>query len=326
MYDTIIIGAGPAGVAAAIYAVRREMKTLIIGKEFGGQIVWSGEIGNYPGFKSINNLDLIARLDEHLKSLKVEIKTGEIKVIEKNSDGNFILHTNKESFQARTVIIAMGLEPRRLALAGEEKFNGKGVSYCANCDGPLFRNKTVAVIGGGNSALDAAEVMSKIASKVYLIHRNENFKAFDVLVDEVKTRKNIEMMLNCEIKEISGSNKVEKVRVFNNKTNETKELTLDGIFIEIGRIAHTDLLADLVKRDEWNQIVVDEKCRTSQPGIFAAGDVTPVEFKQISIAVGQGTIAALAAYQYLQLKQGKKADRIIDRSVRKQAGEIEKAD
>jgi len=315
MLDTIIIGSGPAGVAAGIYAVRREMKTLIIGKEMGGQMAWAGDIENYPGFKSIMSFELIEKFREHLVSSGVENLSAEVKKIEKTDEGNYKVYTSKDEYITKTIIIAMGLTPKRLAIEGEEKYNGKGVSYCANCDGPLYKNKTVAVIGGGNAAVDAAEILSKIASKVYLIHRSEKFKAFDILVNEVRERQNIELMENSEVKEILGENKVEKI-IVHNKDNKNTEIALDGIFIEIGRIAHTDLVEELIKRDERGQIVVDEKCRTNSEGIFAAGDVTQTEFKQITVAMGQGTIAALAAYQYIQLKQGKEVKRVMDRSIK----------
>jgi thioredoxin-disulfide reductase len=317
MYDIIIIGAGPAGFTAGIYAARREMKALIIGKESGGQLVWAADIENYPGFKQISNTDLIKKMEEQVKGLGVEVKNTEVNKIEKKKDGNFILYTNKEKFEAKTVIVAIGLTPRRLAIPGEEKFSGKGVSYCANCDGPFFRNKTIAVVGGGNSAIDAAEIMSKIAKKVYIIHRQEEFRAFAAAIKEVKSRKNIEFILNSEVKEISGSQTVQKIKIFNNKTNKETEMDIDGIFIEVGRIAATDLVKDLAERDEKMQILVDEKCKTSTEGLFAAGDVTQVPFKQITIACGQATIAALAAYQYIQEKQGKKASVVLDRSVHK---------
>ncbi len=313
IFDTIIIGSGPAGMTAAIYAARREMKTLVIGKDLGGQIMWASEIENYPGFKSIDNYELISKMQQQVQHLGVEIKMEEVKKIEKNDDV-FNIYTNKETFQAKTVILAMGLSPRRLAIPGEQKLTGKGVSYCANCDGPIYKNKNVAVVGGGNSAFDAAEILSKIAQKVYLIHRREEFKAFDALVDEVKNKSNIEMILNSTIEKISGRNKVEKIKVFNKKEETRKELDVDGVFIEIGRIAHTDLVADLVERDEKNQIIVDEKCQTSTPGLFAAGDVTQVEFKQITVASGQATIAALASYQYLQMRKGEQINNIVDRS------------
>ncbi len=312
-YDTIIIGAGPAGLTAAIYAARREMKALVVGKEIGGQVMWASEIENYPGFKKIDNYELISKMQEQVMSLGVDIKTEEIKKIEKKED-NFILHSNKENFTASTVIIAMGLSPRRLAIPGEKEFTGKGISYCANCDGPFYKNKEVAVVGGGNSALDAAEILSKIAGKVYLIHRREEFRGFESLREEVKNKKNIELVLNSEVKEISGEGKVEKAKVINNKTDKEKEINIAGIFIEIGRIASTDLVGEWVERDKVSQIKVDKKQMTKTPGLFAAGDVVSGEFKQITIAAGEATIAALAAYQYLQQKQGKEIKKILDRS------------
>lgn len=302
IYDTIIIGAGPAAFTAAIFTTRREMKTLIIGRELGGQIVWAGEIENYPGFKSILNFDFIEKFKDHALSCGADFKQEEVKVIEKMTDGNFKLITNREEFVAKTVILTIGLSPRRLAVPGEMEFSGKGVSYCANCDGPLYKGKKVVVIGGGNSAFDAAEVLSKIASEVYLIHRSKEFRAFDGLVNEVRQRGNVKIITEAKIKEIKGQLKVEKI-IYLNSNNQEEELAVDGVFIEVGRIAHTDLVSDLVERDEKMQLVVNQKMETKTPGIFAAGDVTNAsEFKQISIASGQATIAALSAYKYLQSK------------------------
>lgn len=302
IYDTIIIGGGPAAFTAAIFTTRREMKTLIIGRELGGQIVWAGEIENYPGFKSILNFDFIEKFKDHALSCGADFKQEEVKVIEKMPDGNFKLITNKEEFVAKTVILTIGLSPRRLAVPGEMEFSGKGVSYCANCDGPLYKGKRVVVVGGGNSAFDAAEVLSKIANEVYLIHRNKEFRAFDGLVNEVYQRENVKIITEAKIKEIKGELKVEKI-VYLNSNNQEEEIAVDGVFIEVGRIAHTDLVSELVERDEKMQLIVNQKMETKTPGIFAAGDVTNAsEFKQISIANGQATIAALSAYKYLQSK------------------------
>ena len=303
IYDTIIIGAGPAGFTAAIFATRRELKTLIIGQEIGGQVIWAGEIENYPGFKNIQNYDFIERFRDQAISFGAELKEAEVRLIEKLSDDTFKVLTNKEEFLAKTVIVAMGLSPRRLAVAGEVEFSGKGVSYCANCDGPLYKGKTVAVIGGGNAAFDAAEVLSKIANQVYLIHRNKEFKAFDDLVTQVENRANIKILKDTKIKEIKGDKKVEKIIYTNKDTDKDEEIIVDGVFIEIGRIAHTDLVTDFIDRDERMQLIVNSKIETKTPGLFAAGDVTnSSEFKQITIATGQATIAALAAYKYLQSK------------------------
>lgn len=304
MYDTIIVGAGPAGMTAGIYAVRREMKALIIGKELGGQMVWAHEIENYPGFKKIGAFELTQNFKDQALSFGVEIKEAQVEKIEKTEKNTFLVHFGSEVAEGRTIILAMGLSPRRLAIKGEEEFSGHGVSYCANCDGPFFRNKRVAVVGSGNSAFDAAEVLSKIASEVYLLIRNENsIRAFDSLVAEVKKRSNIHLMFNSEIKEIIGDSAVKKANCTNIKENNEFELLLDGIFIEIGRIASTDLVEDFVERTASGQIITNHRCETKTPGIFAAGDVSSLsEFKQISIAVGQATVAALSAYQYLQNK------------------------
>jgi thioredoxin-disulfide reductase len=302
MYDLIIIGAGPAGMTAGIYAARREMKVLIIGAEVGGQMVWASEIENYPGFSKISSFDLIENMRSQTIAAGAEMKIEEVKKIERQENGNFLIYTSRESFETQAVLVAMGLSPRRLAVPGEVEFNGKGVSYCANCDGPFFKNKIVTVVGGGNSALDAAEMMSKIASQVYLIHRNENFKAFETLLDEVRNRPNIEILLNSEIKEISGNSKVEQLQVLNIKDQSLRNIKTDGVFIEVGRIASTDLVADFVERNEKNQIVANSRGETKTPGLYAAGDVTNCEIKQITVAIGQATVATLSAYQYLQLK------------------------
>lgn len=302
IYDTIIVGAGPAGFTAAIFATRREMKTLIIGREIGGQVVWAGEIENYPGFRTIKSYEFIEKIKEQAISFGAELKEDEAKIIEKLEDGNFKIITNKEEFLTKSIILVLGLSPRRLAVPGEIEFSGKGVSYCANCDGPLYRGKTVAVVGGGNAAFDAAEVLSKIASKVYLLHRNKEFRAFNSLVSDVVNRENIEILKDVKIKEITGDKKAEKI-IYTSDSGEEKEIMIDGVFIEIGRLANTDLAVDFVDRDEKMQLMVNNRMETKTPGIFAAGDVTNAsEFKQITVAQGQATIAALAAYQYLQSK------------------------
>jgi len=300
MYDTIIIGGGIAGLTAALYAQRREMQTLLITKDIGGQINWAGEIENYPGFDLIAAWELIQKLEAQAKKAGFEIKLEGANRIEKISDKHFIVHTANGQYETKTIIFALGLIPRRLNTPGEEKLSGKGVSYCANCDGPFFKGKKVAVVGGGNSGLDATEVLSKIASEVHLINRGDTFKAFDTLVNTVKAKENVTIHMNSAITKISGDSKVESIIISEN--NSSKEIAIDGVFIEVGRLADSELVAGLAERDKWGQIIVDHNCQTSQPGIFAAGDITTVEFKQLTIAAGQGTIAALAAYQYLQSK------------------------
>ncbi len=307
MYDVVIIGGGPAGLAAAIYAARREMKTLIITNHIGGQIIWASTIENYPGFKEISSLDLVARMEDQVKSLGVEIKLGTVEKIEKQADENFAVYFKGEKIPTKTVIAALGCDRRKLGVPGENDFSGMGVAYCANCDGPLFRNKTVAVIGGGNSALDSAEMLSKIASKVYLIHQFAEFQAFEALVNEVKNRPNIEIILENKAEEILGGNKVEKIKIKNQKTGEISEINLDGVFVEIGFEVKTGLVAELAKLNERQEIIVDENGETSLPGLFAAGDATATPYKQITVAAGLGTVAALGAYRHIQIKEGNEA-------------------
>jgi thioredoxin-disulfide reductase len=305
MYDTIIIGSGPAGITAAIYAARRAMKVLLLGKNVGGQVTWATDIENYPGFINISGFDLIQKWEDHVNAVGIEIQHEDVFKIEKKDDLFLVTTSNgeKKEYLAKTIIITMGLSHRLLNVPGETEFTGKGISYCANCDGPFFKNKVVAVIGGGNCALDAAEVMSKMASKVYLVTRDDKLNGFENVIAKIKNKNNIEVIFNSNVKEIVGDNKVSSINIINHKNNEERELFINGVFVEIGREARTDLVQNLVRVDNQNQIVVDAECATSTPGIFAAGDVTNVPFKQITIAVGQGTIAALSAYKYLQLKK-----------------------
>lgn len=305
MYDLIVIGLGPAGMTAGIFSARREMKTLVIGKELGGQLIWASEIENYPGTPKISSFDLVENMQKQTIDSGAEIKLAEVKRIERKDNGNFLVSTGQEVYEASSVIICLGLSPRRLAIKGEVEFSGKGVSYCANCDGPFYKNKKVVVVGGGNSALDAAEVLSKIASEVELIHRGNEFKGFESLANDVKNKKNINISLNSELREIIGGTKVEKIKVINHDDNSEREIEIDGVFIEVGRIASTDLLADFVERSEKNQIIINNQGETKTPGLFAAGDVTSCEIKQITVATGQATIAALSAYKYLQRTTGK---------------------
>jgi thioredoxin reductase len=238
---------------------------------------------------------------EQVKGLGVEIISKRVTKIEKDGE-NFKIIAGDDSYLAKTIILNLGADSRKLNVPGEKEFTGRGVSYCANCDGQFFKNKEVVVVGGGNSAIDAAEVMSKIASKVYVVNNEEKFTGFEALVEKIEGLKNVEVMHQTEIKEIIGEKTVDKIKIHNIKSGEEKELMIDGVFIEIGYEADTGWLEGLVAVDERKQIIVDAKCQTSLSGVFAAGDVTNVPYKQIVIACGQGAIAALSAYEYLQLK------------------------
>lgn len=303
-YDVVIVGGGAAGLTAAIYASRRTLKTLVVSKDLGGQAALTSEIENYPGRNLTDGFNLMNDFKKQAEKFGAEIVMEEaIKLEDKN--GIFFITTPSQKISSRALILAFGLTPRDLGVQGEEKFKGKGVSYCATCDAPLFKNKTVVVVGGGSSALDAAELLSKIAIKVYLIHRQNAFKGEEVLQNQVKEIKNIEILFNTEVEEIKGEQTVSAVMTINNQSSDKKEIECKGVFVEIGYIAKTDLVEGLVALNERRQIKVNRYCETSHPGIFAAGDITDITYKQVVISAGEGAKAALQAYKYLQQKRRK---------------------
>lgn len=309
MYDLIIIGGGPAGITAGIYASRQRMKTLLITKEFGGQISKKAtEICNYPGFQNISGIELIEKFVNHLESQKgVEIKTAVARQIEKQGDVFTVTAMDGEKFEAKSVIIATGADPRPLEAVGEKDFIGKGVGYCVTCDGPVFRNKTVAVVGGGNGGLEAALFMTNYASKIYILEFGAEIKADQANKADVEKSDKIEIITNASVKEIKGGAMVNSLVYEDQVSKEMKTLNVEGVFIEIGSQPATALakgLVDFTKRDE---IVVDpETFATKTPGLFAAGDNNSGIYKQIVTAAGEGCKAALAAYDYLRkLNQSK---------------------
>ncbi len=298
MYDTIIIGAGPAGLTAAIYATRRKLKTLVLSKDLGGQIVRTNFVENYPGIDEITGPNLAKNMEAQAEKFGAEIKYEEAQNISKTTK-NFIVKTDLGEYETKTLILAFGKTPRSLGVPGEEQFRNKGVSYCVNCDAPLFKDKIAAVIGGGNAAFDAVHYLSKIAKKVYLIHRRTGFRADETTIEQTKKIDNAELVLDSVIKEVQGDKFLKKLIIENVKTKEVKELEVDGLFVEIGSTVETDFAKHLVELDELKQIKVNDKCETSCPGIFACGDVTIIPFKQATIAVGEGAKAALQAYNYI---------------------------
>ena len=299
-YDVVIIGAGAAGLTAAIYASRRELKTLVLSMNLGGQAAMASEIENYPGAEKKSGLELIKIFADQAKKFGAEIIFGRVKKISaKGGKYPFKIKSTKDNFETKAVILALGRTPRRLNVPGEGKYHGKGVVYCATCDAPLFRNKKVAVVGGGNSALDAAILLSKIAKKVYLIHRRDEFRGEEYRVTRIKKTKNIELLLNSEIKEILGDDFLNKIIVENNQNQEKRKLEIKGLFVEIGYEVDPALIKGLVDLEENNQIIVKSCGETSTPGIFAAGDVTNIPYKQIVISAGAGAKAALSAYDYI---------------------------
>lgn len=303
MYDVIIIGGGVAGLAAAIYTCRRNLKTLVLTMDIGGQLATASIVENYPGVEKISGSQLAQKFFNQAKGFGAEIKFEEVKNI--NSKNNsFEIETKTNQYNSKAVIIACGLAPRKLQIPGEEEFLGKGVSYCATCDAPLFKGKICGVVGGGSAALDAAILLADISPKVYLIHRREEFTAEPILETRLKEKKNVVLVLNSVVKEIKGKEKVTNIVVENIKTGEKKEIPLDGLFIEIGHEAKVNFVKDLVKVNERNEIIINNKMQTSYPGIFACGDITAGSYRQAVISAAQGVQAALEVYKYLLNKKG----------------------
>lgn len=308
IYDLIIVGGGPAGITAGIYAVRQNIKLLLITKELGGQL---GEkavaIENYTGFESISGMELIKKFESHLKKQKIEIEEDEAIKIEKK-EGIFLITTKKKKeFESKTVIVSSGADPRPLEVPGEKEFIGRGVSYCVLCDGPMFSGKTVAVIGGGNAGFEAAIFLAQITKKVYILEFSEQIKADAENQERVKKIENIEIITQVASKEIKGSQFVESLIYQDRKTQELKTLKTDGVFVEIGNQPATSFLGNLVDFNERDEIKVEpENLQTKTPGLFAAGDVNVGKYKQIITACGEGAKAALASYDYLLKLKDKK--------------------
>ncbi len=294
MYDLIIVGGGIAGMTSAIYAARRSMKVLILSGDLGGQMAKTPDIENWPGEISVNGAGLANKMKAQVDKLEVEFKF-EVALKIKKSGKNFKVNTKLNSYETKTIILAFGKVPRTLKIPGEKEFVGKGISYCVNCDGPFFKKKDVAIIGGGNSAIDAALVMSDIANKVYLIHRKDKFRAESYLIEKLKTKDNVEIIMESKATNIEGLKTVEKLTL-----DPIKELLVSAVFIEVGYIVNDSLVDGLIDTDEKGQIKVDNNQQTSVPGIFAAGDLTNTPFQQLVIAAGEAATATLSAYDYIQ--------------------------
>jgi len=300
MYELIIIGGGPAGMTAAVYAARKKLNTLLISYDIGGQVLWTVGIENYMGYQFIEGHELMKKFEEQVKQFPLDVKTGERVSSLSQTNGGFEARTDKgESYQAKAAIIAAGKRPRQLNVPGEEKLKGRGVTYCAICDGPLFEGENVAVIGGGNSALEAAEDMIKIADHVYLVSLTP-LTGDQILIGKVKAANNLTMFLEHEVLEIKGESRVKGIKIRDLKSKQESELDVGGIFIEIGLIPNSEPFKGIASLNSFGEIEVSCANETGVPGLFAAGDVTNVPEKQIVVAAGEGAKAALKAHHYLQ--------------------------
>ena len=297
IYDLVIIGASAAGLSAAVYASRRKLNFLVVASDTGGEMALSGEIENWPGVVHTTGVELTDKFREQAKANQIPVKEG-VKISEIKHEGNFFLING---YKAKTIIVSSGVHPRELGIPGEKEFRAKGLSYCTVCDGPLFGGKTVVTIGGGNSALESAVMMAEIASKVYVINKNKQFKGDAVLIDKVVNglaKKNIEVIYEAVTTRILGNGFVSGVE-YKDAAGNLKTLKVDGVFVHIGMIPNSDLAPKEVERNEYGEIKIDIASRTNVPGFFAAGDVTDVPYKQLAIAAGQGVAAALSAVDYL---------------------------
>lgn len=300
MYDLMIIGGGPAGMTAAVYAARKKLNTLLLSKDVGGQVNWTLGIENYMGYQFIEGPELIHKFEEQMKQFPLDMKIGEEVSSLSRTSGGFEARTDSgESYQAKAAIVATGKRPRQLNVPGEEELKGRGVTYCAICDGPLFAGMKVAVIGGGNSALEAADDVVKVADHIYLVSVTP-LTGDQVLIDKVKGADNLTMFVEHEVLEITGEKFVDAIRIRDLKTTQERELEVSGVFVEIGLLPNSGLARGVATLNRPGEIEVNCGSETGVPGLFAAGDVTSVPEKQIVVAAGEGAKAALQAHRYLQ--------------------------
>lgn len=303
-YDLIIIGGGPAGLTSAIYGLRAGLSVLLIEKAApGGQIAMTPNVENYPGYVSINGFELSSKMFEQAEKLGLETVFDEVTKYELSGEIKKI-HTLQKVYTSKSVILALGAKERELGLENEKKLIGRGISYCATCDGAFFKGKEVAIVGGGNTSFDDCIYLSGVAKKVYLIHRNGSFRAEERLVNKVKQiaseKGNVEFVLFNEVKEIIGQDKVTSVVVENNQTKERKTLNVEALFIAVGRIPQTENLKGVVELTHDGYIMADDKMQTSVSGVFVAGDVRDKTLRQIVTATSDGAMAAISAHQFVR--------------------------
>lgn len=300
IYDVVIVGGGPAGLTSGLYASRARLKTVLLEKGLaGGQVTSTGHIDNYPGVRNISGMELAQNMEEHAKSFGLEVVVCDVKCVSKEGDV-FKITTDCGDYYGKTAILTTGVKPRSLNIPGEKEFKGKGVSYCAICDGFFYRNKHVAVIGGGDSALEEGEYLTKFADRVSIIHRRDSFRGVKILEERARKNPKIEFILDTVVTEISGNDYVESVKLKNLKTGKEETMPIDGVFVYIGTIPNLMVCGLNINSDNMGYIITDDRMKTSTEGLFAAGDVRCKLLRQISTAVGDGATAAVSAEKYLE--------------------------
>lgn len=299
IYDLIIIGSGPAGLSAAVYAKRAGLETLVIEKNYmsGGQVLNTYEVDNYLGLPGINGFDMGMQFRAHADKQEVEFAEGEVTGLEKGATK--IVHTTNGDFEAHSIILAMGAEHAKLGVAGEERLSGRGVSYCATCDGAFYKGKDVAVVGGGDVALEDAAFLARYCNKVYVIHRRDEFRGAKILQKQLEALENVEILYSHTVEEICGEEQVEKLRIQDKKDGTSKELPVGGIFIAVGMLPNTKWVPDWLDKDEKGYIKAGEECATNVEGIYVAGDARTKHLRQIITAVADGANAAISAAGYV---------------------------
>ncbi len=311
-YDVIVVGAGIAGLTAALYAARQGLNTLVVSSDLGGQLLLTNEIQNYPGFKSISGLELIKRVEEQARSYGAKIVFDTVTAVEEK-DGRFKVKTVMGGeLEADALILAFGKSPKELGVPGEDRLKGRGVSYCVICDAPLYRGRRVALVGWGHHNYENIMVLKKYASKVYWVFPGEKPIQEEALLEEALRDGKVEPVPRSEPVEVRGEKRVEALVVRDKATGATRVLEVDGVFVEIGYVTMTEFLKGFVELNDKGEIIVDQKCRASRPGVFAAGDVTEMPYKQAVIAAGMGACAALSAYSYVMEKRGRRVAMVAD--------------
>ena len=299
-YDIAVIGAGPAAVSAAIYGARKGLKVAMIGDLVGGQLINTNDIENIIGTPLTNGFDFSQSLEKHLNEYEIAFYKGhKVKKVIKESKDNVLILDDELEVKSKTVIVATGAIWKKLGIEGEDKYAGKGVHYCATCDGPFYRNKDVVIIGGGNSGVEAAIDLSNIAKTITLVEYSSTINADEVLKNKLSSLENVKILTSSVAQSVTGNLFAEGLKILNRDSNVVEEIKTDGIFVEIGTVANTSFVSDILDINTNSEIKIDSVNKTSVEGIFAAGDCTDVRYKQVIIAMGEGAKAALSAYEYL---------------------------